>query len=82
VVLQNCKHEALSGSYSETYPTSSADGSQMINMEDEDLADIQLKEDTVLIEFRIIQNENEVSCIFVYLVVCEQSYLSMFHLLP
>jgi hypothetical protein len=23
-----------------------------------------------------------VSCIFVYLVVCEQSYLSMFHLLP
>lgn len=72
MVLQNCKDEVVSGSCSETYLTSSPDVSDIISVKVEDVADVQLREDLVPTEFLIIKNENEVSCVFLYIVVCER----------
>jgi hypothetical protein len=69
LVLQDCMdlERCVPGPHSETYPTSSHDADQAMNIEVEDVSDIQREEeeDPVPISYEAIKAEREVSCVSV-----------------
>jgi hypothetical protein len=66
VVLQNCMNmeRCVPGSHSETYPTSSHDAYQAMNIKVEDVSGVQEEdEDPAPISYEEIKAEHEVSCV-------------------
>jgi hypothetical protein len=78
MVLQNCMDflKIEPGSISETCPTSSYDGNQIIDIKVEEASDTQEVEDPLLITLPEIKAEHEVSCVSVCLL------LGTFHRYP
>jgi hypothetical protein len=64
VVLQNCMNllKVEPGSYTETFLTSSYDGSQILNMNTEEVTNVQ-EEDPLLVSLPVIKTEHGVRCL-------------------
>jgi hypothetical protein len=80
LVLQDCMdiEKCVPGPRSETYPTSSHDANQAMNIKVEEDSHIKEEEDPVPVSCEAIKAELEVSCVSVCPLLCREFWLSLF----